>query len=246
MASFVSILFLWFSARTYAALHVKTTEDQVNLLELFSSEGCSNCASSEKWLTALRGRSGLWKTFVPVEFHIDAKNLLGWTDPFTQKQLPLRKLAYAQEWGVTSNFFPLLVLNGAEWNQRRPISEIQEKKGTKVGVLSVDEIGDYEFELNFRAVSRAPQWIAFAALLGNGLADKGKNQPHDFVALQISSQMMEKRHDMFWALLQLSRYDLTTVKSLSVAFWVSQINEMRPEQAIGTDLPKNTATTSRR
>jgi len=48
------------------------------LLELFTSEGCSSCPPAETWLTSLTAAAGLWKDFVPVAFHVDYWDYLGW------------------------------------------------------------------------------------------------------------------------------------------------------------------------
>src|SRR5689334_11142529 len=60
-------------------------ETQTPLLELFTSEGCSSCPPAEKWLTGLKPSSGLWKDFVPVAFHVDYWDYLGWRDPWSSK-----------------------------------------------------------------------------------------------------------------------------------------------------------------
>ena len=57
--------------------------NQVHLIELFSSEGCSSCPPAEQWLGGLREAPGLWRDFVPVAFHVDYWDRLGWRDRFS-------------------------------------------------------------------------------------------------------------------------------------------------------------------
>ena len=52
----------------------------VPLLELFTSEGCSSCPPAEAWLGELRHDPGLWRDFVPVAWHVNYWDRLGWPD----------------------------------------------------------------------------------------------------------------------------------------------------------------------
>jgi hypothetical protein len=61
-------------------------ESNVSLLELFTSEGCSSCPPAEEWTSQLRQNSLLWNQIVPVAFHVDYWNDLGWRDPYSSPQ----------------------------------------------------------------------------------------------------------------------------------------------------------------
>src|SRR5215470_17138375 len=93
----------------------QSSENQVSLLELFTSEGCSSCPPAEKWVSGLKAAPGLWKQFVPVAFHVDYWDYLGWRDPWASKAFSDRQRAYAQVWGGDSIYAPGFVLNGQEW-----------------------------------------------------------------------------------------------------------------------------------
>jgi hypothetical protein len=41
------------------------------LIELFTSEGCSSCAAADAWMSQFKNSAELWKTVVPVVFHVD-------------------------------------------------------------------------------------------------------------------------------------------------------------------------------
>ena len=53
---------------------------RTTLLELFTSEGCSSCPPAEKWLSQLKSNPDLWKKIVPIAFHVDYWDHLGWRD----------------------------------------------------------------------------------------------------------------------------------------------------------------------
>src|SRR4051812_18096726 len=91
---------------------------QVALVELYTSEGCSSCPAAEKWLAELRGDAGLWTRFVPVAFHVNYWDHLGWRDVLATKQFTQRQYSYAETWSSGSVYTPCVVRNGAELDWR--------------------------------------------------------------------------------------------------------------------------------
>ena len=87
-------------------------ERQTALLELFTSEGCSSCPPAESWLSQLKQKPELWSGFVPVAFHVDYWDYLGWRDKWASQQFSDRQRDYAQAWGSDSVYTPGFVLNG--------------------------------------------------------------------------------------------------------------------------------------
>ena len=57
------------------------------LLELYTSEGCSSCPPADRWLSQLPGDSGV----VPLAFHVDYWDRLGWKDRFAQAAFSQRQ-----------------------------------------------------------------------------------------------------------------------------------------------------------
>ena len=69
---------------TLVSAHAETAlqsgPQKVSLLELYTSEGCSSCPPAESWLGQLTTDGRLWKEIVPVAFHVDYWDDLGWKD----------------------------------------------------------------------------------------------------------------------------------------------------------------------
>ncbi|HEX4349582.1 MAG TPA: DUF1223 domain-containing protein, partial [Verrucomicrobiae bacterium] len=76
--------------------HFQSEVKQVSLVELYTSEGCSSCPPAEYWLNQLKHSPGLWKNFVPVAFHVDYWNSLGWKDHWSAPEFSERQRDYAQ------------------------------------------------------------------------------------------------------------------------------------------------------
>src|ERR1035437_6145664 len=98
----------------------------VALVELYTSEGCSSCLPAERWLAARRDDPGLWRDFVPVAFHVDYWNQLGWPDRFSTSEFTQRQYAIAAGWTSNSVYTPCFVRDGAEW---RPAGERELRAG---------------------------------------------------------------------------------------------------------------------
>jgi hypothetical protein len=71
----------------------------VGLLELYTSEGCSSCPPAEDWFSQLNTNDRLWRDVVPVAFHVDYWDYLGWRDVFAD---PLQRTPrdYAEAWNA--------------------------------------------------------------------------------------------------------------------------------------------------
>ncbi len=69
-----------------------TTGAQTNVLvELFTSEGCNSCPPADRWLSALgRGTAGS-AGVVPVAWHVDYWDDIGWKDRFARAEFSARQ-----------------------------------------------------------------------------------------------------------------------------------------------------------
>lgn len=88
---------------------VKGSYAPVAVLELFTSEGCSSCPSADKLLPQL---VRLDSNIIPLSFHVDYWNRLGWTDPFSSSEYSERQRNYARQLNLESVYTPQLVING--------------------------------------------------------------------------------------------------------------------------------------
>lgn len=235
--------FLFFSSSVRAGASFESSDRQVALIELFSSEGCSSCPPADEWMAQLRREPGLWKDFVPVEFHVDYWNRLGWLDPFSKTAFTDRQHRYAEEWGKKSVYTPGFVLNGEEWKANVLGGRNAPSPGAAVGILKVKEKTKRVFEVTFHPKAPEGVWMAACILLGNGLVSRitsgengGKTLTHEFVALGMDSNPLVKGGKDFSATLDVSAPLKMTPKSLSLAVWVWNSKSLRPIQATGGDL----------
>ena len=88
---------------------------QVSLMELYVSEGCSSCPPAQKWVSQFIDDPRLWKEIVPIVFHVDYWDYLGWNDPFSSKAHTQRQYQYKENGKINSVYTPGFVINGLEW-----------------------------------------------------------------------------------------------------------------------------------
>ena len=117
-------------------------------------------------MSRLKGEPGLWKQFVPVAFHVDYWNKLGWRDRFSAPRWTERQRNYAALWRNDSVYTPAVVLNGDEsrnWAEAR-VSQPNEKQ---TGFLTAKTSDGKTFAIEFRpAGGSSGKWEAHIALLG--------------------------------------------------------------------------------
>src|SRR5260370_41045509 len=80
------------------------------VLELFTSQGCSDCPPADALLSEL-GSSD--RGVIPLAYHVDYWNHLGWSDPLSSRRWTDRQSAYALALDVGGNYTPQMVIGGA-------------------------------------------------------------------------------------------------------------------------------------
>ena len=237
VALLVSLVFV--SSVQSAEVTVQSGPARVNLLELFTSEGCSTCPSAERWLSELRGSPRLWKEVVPVAFHVDYWDGLGWKDALAARAYTNRQRAYAASWPGGSVYTPAFVLNGAEWSSRDP-GELAATKAP-AGKLTATWHENGEVAVTYAPPSGAV-WQAHAAILGLGLStdvkageNSGRRLVHDFVVLAYESGALSKAGDGAHATLHLPAEKAKHGQS-ALAVWVTEAGQLAPRQAAGGPL----------
>jgi hypothetical protein len=102
------------SAAASAACNLESPAHRVTVLELYTSEGCNSCPPADRWLSSLRGH-GTAQRVVPLAFHVDYWNYLGWADRFAQPAFSARQHEVARRTASRLVYTPQVVLDGGDW-----------------------------------------------------------------------------------------------------------------------------------
>lgn len=92
------------------------------VIELFTSQGCSSCPPADRLLTALGREPGV----LPLAFHIDSWNYLGWRDPFSAREWTERHVTYAERLGDSVPYTPQAVIDGSATLVGNELKQVRE------------------------------------------------------------------------------------------------------------------------
>ncbi|HEV7484054.1 MAG TPA: DUF1223 domain-containing protein [Thermoanaerobaculia bacterium] len=82
------------------------------VVELFTSQGCSSCPPADALIHDIANDSALRGRVIPLSFHVDYWDSLGWRDPFSSSEWTQRQARYARTMHLNSAYTPQAVVNG--------------------------------------------------------------------------------------------------------------------------------------
>jgi hypothetical protein len=181
----------------------KSGERRVALLELYTSEGCNSCPPADEWVSKLSSKGLTSDRIVPLAFHVDYWNYLGWRDVFSQTNFAERQRHTAQINRSGFIYTPQLVLNGRDYrrgilwdgtnerikeiNQQKPLADISL-------ILSMPSAGQLHVsgEIMVPGALVRQNAQAYLALYENNLRNdvkagenNGRTLHHDFVVREL-------------------------------------------------------------
>lgn len=223
----------------------------VALIELYTSEGCNSCPPAEKWLGELRNEKGLWREFVPVAFHVNYWDHLGWRDALASAAFTQRERAYAAAWNADSVYTPCFVRNGTEWrpDARRLTDGAGAASAGKLTIAwnptnaecRVDYAPDAKAITSLSARRAAPEFAVSVALLGSGIVTRvrngenaGRELHHEFVALRMETAPLKRNQQGVWsATIAVSPRNDIAAPRHALAAWITARDKLAPLQATG-------------
>ena len=231
------------SAKEYAS-QSKATE----VIELFTSEGCSSCPPADRWLSTLKNKPELFKRVIPMTFHVDYWDYIGWKDRFAKPAYSLRQRQYVKTRAVSQAYTPQMVANSGEW---RAFISGQRKwvpNENNVGVLKATiqdnaetmfvRFAPYKPSFNASSQKKYSQYVLNVAVLGMGLTSRvtagenhGNQLNHDFVVLNHQKQTVQANPAQ-WKMPVPKIPEVGQTQS-AVAIWISEPETQKIIQATG-------------
>ncbi len=176
---------------------------------------------------------------MPVAFHVDYWDYIGWPDRFASRDYSERQRNYARSGYLRSVYTPGLVLAGKEWRSWFFNRSLNLKAGSAAGPLRVTVEND-RFEAAFKPTAFPSKPVELhLAVLGFGLEtavkageNRGKTLKHDFVVLGHTRVEMGREGDRLVAKSALPKPRFESPRR-AVAAWVSIAGDPYPIQAAG-------------
>ena len=132
------------------------------LVELFTSEGCSDCPPADSLLAKLdRAQPVAGAEVIALSEHVDYWNRLGWADPYSSAFYSQRQRDYSDRFGLNSAYTPQMVVDGSnefvgsdERRAHSAIADAASKDKTEIHISDLRVEGDY---FRFRLQADAPR-----------------------------------------------------------------------------------------
>ncbi|HRO14928.1 MAG TPA: DUF1223 domain-containing protein [Paracoccus sp. (in: a-proteobacteria)] len=80
------------------------------VIELSPAQGCSSCPPADELVASLAGRDDV----LPLAWHVDYWDYLGWADEFARPENTLRQRAYAEAAGEHGIYTPQIIVDGQD------------------------------------------------------------------------------------------------------------------------------------
>jgi len=235
------LLLVWLGVGAWAASaetprwSVTSGPAVVPLLELYTSEGCSSCPPAETWLSRLVDAPGLWRTIVPVAFHVTYWDDLGWPDRYGSGFATERQYRYADAWHSRTVYTPMFVRQGREWQiGAKPAPE------APGGQLALTYDGTFLAATYTPAQPVAPPLELHLALLGCDLTvavasgeNAGRRLRHDFVVLAHRADALPQHGPSYTLTTRLPATGKPLPARAALAVWVARPDAPAPLQAAG-------------
>lgn len=235
-------LLFWVGVATPALAAPETLASpvtRVNLMELYTSDGCSDCPPAEAWLSQFTDDTRLWKELVPVAFHVDYWDDHSWRDPFDNRAYTARQQSISAHSGNSTVYTPEFVLDGAEWRGFFNGTPFVMPDEPKVGTLSLTRDGNrvsVHFTPNAPPTRRLEAHVALLAFGVNahvgGGENKGLTLRHDFLVVGYSRAAMSANKGDYETRVILAPIHVKAAR-YALAAWVSAAGDPRPVQAVG-------------
>jgi hypothetical protein len=237
----LALLALSFSPCAEATpLQFQSASQQTALLELYTSEGCSSCPPAEKWLSRWVDSPQLWRDFVPLAFHVDYWDSLGWRDPWGAEQFSHRQRDYGRWWQRRTIYTPGFAWNGREWRGWNTM-KLPQTTITNAGIITVTSTDTNNWKVHFRPSSVAQtNYEAHVVWMVSGVKtqveageNEGRTLKHDFVVLTLTNAPLAKRDGGVGCELHLPAPNNAKSGRLALAVWVTEAGKLEPLQATG-------------
>lgn len=140
------------AAEPPAACSARSGAVAPRVVELYTSEGCNSCPPADRWLATLLGRADV----LPLAFHVDYWDRLGWTDRFASAAYTQRQHDASARSGARFVYTPQVLVDGRDW-RRWPA--LPEPRGTAPLALQLAREGE-AYVANLSRLPGAPAALA--------------------------------------------------------------------------------------
>lgn len=193
---------------------VKSPQNRVAVLELYTSEGCSSCPPADHFLSSLKQAGISEQQLIPMAFHVTYWDYIGWKDRFAKKQFDQRQRDLAYKNKKKTVYTPQFVLVGEDYRNyptfSEDINELVMQEATvdlelTVGIqLASNKTEKLHLDLKSDITKATVKDVAlYFAVIENNLTsnvkdgeNEGEQLHHDYVVRQLSGPFFQSKSDV--------------------------------------------------
>lgn len=199
------------ASQASAACHAHSEPHRLSVLELYTSEGCSSCPPADRWLSALPARGFTSAQVIPLAFHVDYWNELGWPDRFSQPAFSARQRRVNERLDAGVIYTPQVVLDGRDLRLAGGMGQLQAHlaaanrrapgAGIDVDVQPAPDQVNISARIDVPDATARGKARAWIAVFENGLSSRvtrgenaGRELAHDFVVREFAGPFPLQAH----------------------------------------------------
>ena len=84
------------------------------IVELYASEGCDSCPPADRWLSKTIMERSKDAGVIPLAFHVDYWDYIGWNDAFAQPAFTQRQAPLVSSGAASGAYTPQIFVNGKD------------------------------------------------------------------------------------------------------------------------------------
>lgn len=178
------------------ACNARSGQGTAALLELYTSEGCSSCPPADRWLSKREADAATGR-LVPLAFHVDYWDYLGWRDPYASGRFSQRQRQVVSASGGRVVYTPQVMLDGRDVRAWRDASSfdaslrrINRRDAAADVSLALARVpgGRWQVDVRVATGKAGAGYQAYLAVYENGLRsavsageNEGRELRHDYV-----------------------------------------------------------------
>jgi hypothetical protein len=184
------------TAAPQATCEAETNSRRAVLVELYTSEGCDSCPPADALLSRLKERGdpggNRAGAIVPLAFHVDYWDRLGWHDRYASPRYTQRQHDMAARAGSRLVYTPQFLRNGADWRDRSSLFADAVPWLPAVRIRAALDLTDTLLTVTGEIAGGSDASDAYVAIYENNLVSEvragenaGRRLRHDFVVRRL-------------------------------------------------------------
>ena len=177
-------------------------------------------------ISKLKNSDDLWNDVIPIAFHVDYWNYLGWKDEMAEEIFSDRQRQCRREGSISQVYTPGFVVDGKEWRGFFKRKMLEPAEPVQVGEITL-QINSGTISAKFIPQINIDETLVFhAAVLGFNIENNiqagenaGKTLLHDFAVIAYDSKIVSHDNNTYATDMQMPQTEYSAERKAIVAWF---------------------------